>query len=233
MPSRASYSCRTRHTLGLEAGVDETGRWPALYDGDGDPESQTRALGAAMAFHHSCTAQHCEDVTALAGEVGRALGLNPAVIAELEMSARLHDVGKIAVPHSILDKAEPLTKGEWRVLRRHSAWGASILRRTPGLERVAAYVRSHHERWDGTGYPDGLKGREIPLPSRILGACDAYRAMTEDRPYRRALEPPEVLEELRAGAGGQFDPQVAVVLVEGMQDGLLRREGLSQAALLA
>jgi HD-GYP domain-containing protein (c-di-GMP phosphodiesterase class II) len=114
----------------------------------------------------------------------------------------------------VLNKPGPLEPHESEVIRCHAAWGSETLARIPGLEAVATIVRFHHERWDGTGYPDGLSGGRIPLASRIIAVCDAYGAMTSDRPYRAALRADVALSEIRTGSGSQFDPDVVYALIE-------------------
>jgi HD-GYP domain-containing protein (c-di-GMP phosphodiesterase class II) len=121
-------------------------------------------------------------------------------------------VGKIQVPDAVLNKPGPLEPHENEVIRCHATWGAETLARIPGLEAVATIVRFHHERWDGAGYPDGLSGARIPLASRIICACDAFAAMTADRPYREAMPACDALEEVVAGSGTQFDPAVVEAL---------------------
>jgi HD-GYP domain-containing protein (c-di-GMP phosphodiesterase class II) len=149
--------------------------------------------------------------------VGERLDLGPKALSELEIAARLHDVGKIGVPDSVLRKDGPLDRGEWEIMRRHPEWGARLLGRVPGLRRVARIVRHAHERWDGDGYPDRLHTRDIPIESRIIFACDAFEAMTSDRPYRDAMRPWIAVSELREGAGNQFDPDVVDVLVDELR----------------
>ncbi len=112
----------------------------------------------------------------------------------------------------VLRKPGKLDPDEWSIVEQHPAWGAEMLAKLPELAGVAALVRYEHERWDGNGYPDGLRGEEIPLPSRIVFACDAYHAMTSDRPYRAARASHEALREMRRGAGTQFDPAVVAAL---------------------
>ena len=120
----------------------------------------------------------------LALETGRMLGLGADALDELARAAQLHDLGKLAVPDEILRKAGPLDEREWAFVRQHTLVGERILRASPRSASVATIVRSTHERWDGTGYPDGLAGEEIPLASRIISACDTFTAMTSPRPYR-------------------------------------------------
>ena len=171
-------------------------------------------LAAAVDMRDSSTARHSEHVVGLARMVGEALGLDAEGVRELEFAAQLHDVGKIGVPDFVLRKPGALNAEEWMVMRRHPVSGAEMLRRVPGLEGVAAIVRHHHEHFDGSGYPFGLRGDEIPVASRIISACDAYDAMISDRPYRSALGHALALRELRNCAGTQFDPEVVEGLIE-------------------
>ena len=175
-------------------------------------KAHVEALAAAMDMRDRRTAQHSEDVVRLASAVGRLLGLDAASLVELEFAARLHDVGKIRVPDAVLHKPGPLDEDEYDVICCHAAWGAETLSAIPGLEAVATVVRFHHERWDGTGYPDKLSGARIPLASRIICACDAYAAMTADRPYRDAMPNGDALAEVTSKAGTQFDPAVVDAL---------------------
>jgi HD-GYP domain-containing protein (c-di-GMP phosphodiesterase class II) len=191
----------------------------ALHNGrrqqhfDATVHAHVDALAAAMDMRDQRTAQHSEDVVGLASKVGELMGLEADALLELEFAARLHDVGKIQVPDAVLNKPGPLEPHENEVIRCHAIWGSETLARVPGLGAVATIVRFHHERWDGRGYPDGLSGGRIPLASRIISACDAYGAMTCDRPYRTAMDPDDALDEIRAGAGTQFDPAVVRALV--------------------
>jgi len=181
-------------------------------------EAHVEALAAAMDMRDRRTARHSEDVVRLAIAVGNLLRLDAASLVELEFAARLHDVGKIRVPDAVLHKPGPLDEQEYDVIRCHSAWGAETLAGIPGLEAVAAVVRFHHERWDGAGYPDGLSGARIPLGSRIICACDAYAAMTADRPYRDAMDSDKALQEIVCGCGSQFDPAVVDALSDAVAE---------------
>ena len=129
-------------------------------------------------------------------------------------AAELHDVGKMAIPDEILQKPGPLTQDEWAFVRRHPLVGERILSVAPALLPVAKIVRSCHERWDGSGYPDGVAGEEIPLGARIVAVCDAFDAMINPRPYRAARSVEEALQELRACSGTQFDPTVVAAFCE-------------------
>jgi diguanylate cyclase (GGDEF)-like protein len=140
--------------------------------------------------------------------VGSELGLDEGELVALRAAGTLHDIGKLAVPDTILSKPGPLTEEEWQFVRRHPVIGERILRAAPALTPVGPLVRSSHEHFDGGGYPDGLAGDAIPLASRIVAVCDAFDAMTSDRPYRVAMSAEGALDELRRGAGTQFDPVV-------------------------
>jgi two-component system, cell cycle response regulator len=159
---------------------------------------------------------HLVGVAELAVAVGRELGMTGEELDEVARAAELHDVGKIAIPEEILRKPGALDADEWAFVKRHTVIGERILGAAPALRPVARLVRSTHERYDGTGYPDGLRGEEIPLGSRIVAVCDAYEAMVGDRPYRRPLTPDEAVEELRRGAGSQFDPSVVKVFTRAL-----------------
>ena len=171
------------------------------------------ALVQALYEREPALAEHARAVVALSLAVGRQLGLESDELDRLERTAQLHDVGKLAVPDDILRKPGPLTPDEEAFIRQHTIVGERILSAAPVLQQVAALVRSTHEHWDGTGYPDGLVGDAIPLTARIVAASDAYTAMRETRAYREATAEPEALRELRRCAGHQFDPQVVAALV--------------------
>jgi HD-GYP domain-containing protein (c-di-GMP phosphodiesterase class II) len=175
------------------------------------------AVAAAIDKHDGYTAGHSERVLDFSRAIGERLGLSRADLVELELSALLHDVGKIAVPATILRKPGPLDESEATLIRAHPAWGAELLIGVPGLEAVAVIVRFHHERWDGQGYPKGLAGDRIPFASRIIAGCDAYHAMTSDRPYRAACGHAEAIRELDACAGSQFDPAVIEALIQATE----------------
>jgi len=156
--------------------------------------------------------EHQDEVADLAAAVGGRLGLDADELRVLSRAAELHDVGKIAVPDAVLHKPGPLAPDELAFIRQHTVVGERILQAAPALAQVARLVRSSHERWDGSGYPDGLAGEQVPLGSRIILACDAYSAMTADRPYSAALPPAQAEAELRRCAGSHFDPRVVGAL---------------------
>lgn len=189
------------------------------------------ALIEAIDARDGYTADHSQTVVQLSRALGERLDLNTPDLLELELAALFHDIGKVAVPDAILQKPTALDHDEGMLMRRHPEWGAAMLAGVPGLEVVATIVRCHHERWGGTGYPNGLAGERIPMASRLVAACDAYDAMTSDRPYRKALPPGRAREQLRAGAGSQFDPAVVelVLAVLSERDGGYWRERFSPA----
>jgi HD-GYP domain-containing protein (c-di-GMP phosphodiesterase class II) len=160
---------------------------------------------------------HLTSVAQLARNVGTRLGLRRDELHDLELTAELHDVGKLAVPDSILAKPGPLNEEEWPFIFRHPLIGERILGSAPSLARIGRLVRSTHERVDGQGYPDGLAGDAIPRLSRIVSVCDAYLAMVEDRPYRPARSAAEAIAELRRCAGTQFDSEVVEALVGAVE----------------
>jgi len=166
------------------------------------------ALGAIVEARDQTPGAHLRQVSHIALRVGIALGLGSEEACRIELAATLHDIGKIGIPDSILRKPGRLTAGEWGHMRTHSAAGAGIVLRFPGLDALAPIIRGHHERWDGTGYPDRLRQDAIPLAARILAVVDAFGAMTSDRPYRARIDREAALEEIRRCSGTQFDPHV-------------------------
>jgi putative nucleotidyltransferase with HDIG domain len=182
------------------AGLDELNR---AYRGT------ALVLGDVVEADDGYTGEHSRGVVALAMEVGEALGLDARRRRNLEFAALLHDVGKVAIPKDIINKPGRLDADEWAIVRTHTIAGQRMLDRVGGfMSEVGAIVRSHHERWDGGGYPDGLAGEDIPLEARIICACDAWNAMTTTRSYRPAMTHAAADAELRAGADTQFDPRV-------------------------
>ena len=174
-------------------------------------KQQTRDLVLrVLAERHPELREHVGEVAALARATGERLGLGDTELDELERAAELHDIGKIAIPDAILDKPGPLDDEEWRFMRRHTLIGEAMLSAAPALTSVAKVVRSSHERFDGNGYPDALTGHAIPLASRIVFVCDAFHAMTSERPYGSAMSVEQALAELSRCAGTQFDPEVVI-----------------------
>jgi diguanylate cyclase (GGDEF)-like protein len=176
--------------------------------------SQTKnVLLAALSARHSDLGPHGNGVALVADGVAEALRLSHEERQDLRYAAELHDIGKVAIPDSILHKPGPLDADEWDFIRRHTLIGERILAAAPALTRVAQIVRSTHERFDGQGYPDNLVGESIPLAARIIAACDAYDAMTSARPYQQAVSHRDALAELQRCAGTQFDPNVIDTLL--------------------
>ena len=172
-------------------------------------------LGDVVEADDQYTGEHCKDVVTLATTVGERMDLGAERRRNLEFGALLHDVGKIAVPKSIINKPGKLTDEEFEIIKRHPVEGQRMLERVGGFMRDAGViVRHHHERWNGGGYPDGLAGEAIPLEARIVGCCDTLNAMTTNRPYRKAMPMSVAADELRRCAGTQFDPAVVAAVVE-------------------
>ena len=181
---------------------------PPRVLGTATPDRLSRQLAdriPRMERHHRAVAE-------LAGSLARHIGLRDEQLHAVVRAAELHDVGKVLVPDAILNKPAELSEDELALMRRHAIAGWLILRESAESDAIAALVRSSHERWDGKGYPDGLVGDDIPLPARIICACDAYSAMTTNRSYRDAMPESEALAELRNCAGSQFDPRVVDAL---------------------
>lgn len=156
---------------------------------------------------------HCEAVGSLAGRLAAQLGMPAADVEDLELAGALHDVGKVAVPQRILQKAGALEEREWAEIRHHPVTGY-LLVRSIGLERIAGWILLHHERPDGLGYPYGVGSEQIPIEAAILSVADVYHAMTTDRSYQRALSEPEARAEIRRCAGSQLDRDVVAALLQ-------------------
>jgi HD-GYP domain-containing protein (c-di-GMP phosphodiesterase class II) len=176
------------------------------------------ALTAAIDLRDKYTWKHSQAVMRFAEEMGRRFELDEAALAEVSLAARLHDIGKIGVPDSILLKEGALEPDEWDIIKLCPTWGAGMVERVPGLSNVAAIVRCVHEHWNGSGYPEGLKGEDIPFASRIILVCAAYDAMIQDRPYRKSFEPWTAIRKLRSAAGLQFDPAVVEMLTAVLRE---------------
>jgi HD-GYP domain-containing protein (c-di-GMP phosphodiesterase class II) len=174
-------------------------------------------LGDVIEADDAYTGSHSRDVVDLVLAVADRLGLDAARRREAEFAALLHDVGKVKIPGAIINKPGPLDDEEWEIMKTHTVLGEQMLDQIGGLlGDVGRIVRSCHERWDGTGYPDRLAGEDIPLAARIVCACDAWSAMRTDRAYRRALPVEAAVTELRACAGTHFDPRVVAALLEAL-----------------
>ena len=196
-----------------EARIEQAVELSAAYQGT------ALLLGDVVEADDAYTGSHSRGVVELSLAVADRLGLDNRQRRNVEFAALLHDVGKIAVPKEIINKAGPLDDKEWAVMHRHTIEGETMLKRVGGvLADVGRIVRSSHEHYDGSGYPDGLAGEEIPIEARIVTCCDAFSAMTTTRSYRKAMPIAAALAELRACAGSQFDPCVAEVLAQIAED---------------
>jgi len=184
---------------------------PLAIDGNGlrvamaDP-TDIFALAATIDSKDHYTHKHSKNVTKYALILAEALGLEPPEITRLENCALLHDIGKIGIGNEILTKQGKLTEEEWEIVKTHPVLGATIASRAHQLAPYIAGIMHHHERYDGSGYPKGLKGEDIPLEARILAIADAFAAITSERPYAATLSYDRAFEEIKRGAGKQFDP---------------------------
>ena len=199
---------------------DRAARYAAALELNRAYRGTVMLLSDVLEFEDEYTAQHSRSVVDLVNAVADELGIAPDDRQELEFAAMLHDVGKISIPKEILHKPAALTHQEFEIIKHHTIEGQFMLDRVGGLlGRVGEIVRSCHERWDGRGYPDGLAGEDIPLAARIVFACDAYNAMTTDRPYRGAMPREAAVEELLANTGTQFDPKIISALTKVVAQG--------------
>lgn len=188
--------------------------------------STLEALVTAIDNKDHYTRQHSEQVAEYAQWIAEELGLPEEQQHTLRLAGLVHDVGKIGIPDEVLLKPDLLTAEEYEVMKQHPLIGAVILAALPGMEQTVPLVRSHHERWDGKGYPDGLAGEQIPFLARVLAVADAFSAMTTDRPYRRGMSWQSALLEIQRQRGKQFDPLVADALLAAVY----RRQGLARQA---
>ena len=177
-----------------------------------------QSLAETAGIRQGVPEPHSGDVAELAGQIAVELDLPAATVLRCRLAGWLHDVGKVAIPDRVLTKPGPLDDGERELMMTHAAFGGDLVARTPGIAESAGAVRHHHERWDGTGYPDGLAGPDIPIEARVVAAADTWDAMTQDRVYRRALDFDAACAELLATAGSQLDPRVAEALLKVVRE---------------
>jgi len=185
----------------------------ALQDLEQSYDYTLEALGGALDAKDAETEGHCQRVTAFTITIAKTMGVDKALLRHIARGAFLHDIGKMGIPDSILRKPGPLTKEEREIMRKHCDIGYAVLERIPFLKEAAEIVLAHQECYDGTGYPRGLKGEQIPLGARIFAVADTLDAMISDRPYRKALPISAAREEIRRYSGRQFDPRVVEVFL--------------------
>jgi diguanylate cyclase (GGDEF)-like protein/putative nucleotidyltransferase with HDIG domain len=190
--------------------------------------SAVYALVSAVETRDPYTCGHSKRVNTYAVALAQAIGLSPDAVSMLNTAALLHDIGKIGIPDKVLGKKGVLNGEDWEAIKAHPRLGANIVSNMPSLVPCVSSILHHHERWDGGGYPEGLKGEEIPLEARILAIADSFEAMTSARPYRPALSLGEVVRELRQGVGGQFDPKLVEVFIRIVEAGLPERVIIGQ-----
>lgn len=192
-----------------------------------------QALTAALDAKSSYTRGHSDRVAELSWSIARELGMGEREAESVRLAGHLHDIGKIGISDSIIGKPGPLNEAEFSSMRRHTIIGAALVEQVAHLSVFSSSVRSHHERWDGRGYPDGLGGEEIPLEARIICIADSFDAMTSARSYRAQVTPEAAVEEIRRCSGSQFDPRLAEAFVRLFSTGrlplMLRLEELVSA----
>ena len=171
------------------------------------------ALNQMLDLKDLNTGVHSTRLAEWAVRIGRELGLDDARLEDIEVAALLHDAGKVGVPDAILKKAGPLDPGEWRIMKMHPEFSWAVLRLVPGLERASLFALHHHEKYDGSGYPSGLRGREIPIGARIVSVIDAFDAMVAERPYKHGLPTEEALRRLVKDSKSHFDPDVVDIFL--------------------
>ena len=193
---------------------ERRGRLERLLELNNAYRGTALVLGDVLEADDGYTGAHCRSVVSLALALGDTLALTAEQHRNLEFAALLHDIGKIAIPKEIINKPGKLDPEEWQIIKTHTLEGQKMLDRVGGFMRnVGLIVRSHHERWDGNGYPDALVGEAIPLEARIIACCDSWNAMRTDRAYREALSYEAARDQLTANAGRQFDPLIVDALV--------------------
>jgi diguanylate cyclase (GGDEF)-like protein/putative nucleotidyltransferase with HDIG domain len=186
------------------------------------------ALVSTVEAKDPYTYGHSRKVNTYAVALAEAIGLSPEEVSRVSTAALLHDIGKIGVPDKVLNKKGKLNADDWESIKSHPRLGATIVGNVPNLAPCVSTILHHHERWDGTGYPEGLKGEQISVEARILAIADAFEAMSAARPYRPALCSDKVLKELRGGAGSQFDPELVEVFIGIVEAGLPDKVNVGQ-----
>jgi HD-GYP domain-containing protein (c-di-GMP phosphodiesterase class II) len=192
--------------------------------GQARPEEFGETLGVLVGRvneHDTYTGGHSSRVADIAAAIGRVMGMTSEDVAFIRQAGLVHDIGKIGIPESLLKKQDPLTPEEFELVKLHPMFGASILARIPGTQRLLPVVLNHHERWDGKGYPNGVGGTDIPIEARIIFVADSLDAMTTARPYGGVKRPDAALAELSNCSGTQFDPMVIDAVHHGFRQGSL------------
>jgi HD-GYP domain-containing protein (c-di-GMP phosphodiesterase class II) len=177
-------------------------------------ESNANILMTLLFEKSQETEEHAERMAVISRSIGAKMNLPKKSLHDLFLLSILHDIGKIGISERILNKPGKLTKEEWMIMQKHSEIGYGLAKAYPEFAHIAEYILCHHERWDGKGYPLGLKGEQIPLASRIIAVADAYDAMISDRVYRKAMKKEEAVEEIKKNAGTQFDPEIVKIFLE-------------------
>jgi len=217
----------------LYARVQSLLRKKTLFDSTDDVESVLISLAQAVEARDPGTGKHCQRLALLSSTLGVAAGLRPHELVTLQRGAFLHDIGKIAVPDNILFKRGPLTPEEWVIMKEHTTCGERICSGMKSLAPVLPIIRSHHERWNGSGYPDGLSGENIPLLARVLQVADIYDALVSERPYKTAMKPDDALRQLQTEAkAGWRDPRLVDAFTD-LYPLFNREQDQSQPSLIA
>jgi putative nucleotidyltransferase with HDIG domain len=215
MSTAADLYALTNLPIGPETGAEPNPNWTQFVE-TANRLAETRGTGGPIAsdWRHlmlqmgADIRHHAYHVAALSVALGNAMGMDSTRIDHLRLAALLHDIGKLAVPRAILDKPGPLSSSEWQIMRRHPGYARAMLAATHARPEVVDAAYSHHERWDGGGYPRGLRGAEIPLSARIVALGDVVDALSSKRSYRGAWREGDVRGHVESGAGTQFDPGV-------------------------
>lgn len=178
-------------------------------------------IASVIELKDKYTEDHTNRVKEISLKIGKNLGLTPKELEDLKKGALLHDIGKVAIPDQILQKREPLTEEEWEIIKSHVIIGEKICSKLKSLRGALPIIRHHHERWDGKGYPDGLKEHNIPFLAQIVSVADAYDSMRFDRPYRKKLNKEEIIKEFDKNKGKQFSPTLADLIIQLIEEGKL------------
>jgi putative two-component system response regulator len=213
------YLLQPAHPSVLKARVLSMLRHKAALDSLDEVESILFTLAQAVEERDKCTSDHCRRLSFFSVELGIRLGLSRNELLALHRGGYLHDIGKVGIPDSILNKQGELTEDEWRIMRSHVIRGEEICRPMKSLTTVLPIIRHHHEKWDGTGYPDRLKGNQIPLLARILQIVDVFDALSSERSYKKALSMDDACRQLeKEAAAGWRDPELVPIFIAMLQD---------------